>query len=211
MVSKIIHQIVLGQVSHERIERCLSSWWELESYGFNIIVWNEKKIDEFLQMEYPFAIEAYKTARNLAEASDIARYLIIYHYGGYYIDWDIELVDSEKFLLLHEEFDQGYFLVDPINGSISCEHFSGVKSSKCLLNIIESIVSIYKNGQREIMNTPHYSGPYRMRSVLKEDESITQVMLPIKSVFEYDYWEKDNINGRAPSKAMIHYWLHTWI
>src|SRR5699024_8713514 len=97
MVEKIIHQIVGKKNRNALIERCMKSWKILGDYGFEFKIWNDQSIHTFLRSYYRFALSAVQNARNYAEAADIARYLIIHHYGGYYMDWDIQMLDRNGF------------------------------------------------------------------------------------------------------------------
>lgn len=90
MVPKIIHHIT-GRKPSDLVKTCLKSWKPLSAYGFTFKIWNDEKIERFIKENYGYALDAFKTARNHAEAADIARYLITFHYGGYYVDWDIHV------------------------------------------------------------------------------------------------------------------------
>lgn len=210
MVPKIIHQIV-GPSATDLVHRCLSSWKELENDGFKIITWNDSLIEDFLHKDFPFALDAFVNARNHGEASDIARYLIVYAEGGYYVDWDIELTNPEEFLKLHTLYPMGYLLRDPANGTLASEHFSAAPSEKFLLKLTTDIIDTYNRDERDLMYTPQFSGPYRMRSSLKRHPISLQSIIPVKDVFEYDFSEIRNISNHPVSKAMIHYWIHSWL
>ena len=189
----------------------MSSWEILITKGFTIQKWDFQHVTIFIEKEFPFALDAFKNARNHAEASDIARYLIVYHFGGYYFDWDIELLDPDEFIQLCEQNRSGFLVQDPVNCSLASEAFAACPGESYLKILVENIVTIYLNGYRDSLSTPEYSGPYRMREVYYFlQRNSRQKLLPIKEIFVYDYWEireKPPYNGRAP---MIHYWLHSW-
>ncbi|MES2376034.1 MAG: glycosyltransferase [Bacteroidota bacterium] len=210
MVKKIIHQIT-GPRANSFIKTCLDSWLQLSAHDYEIKIWTDELIEEFIKSNFKFALEAFKQARNHGEASDIARYLIIYAFGGYYTDWDIELTRVDLFLRLHEKFGKGYLLVDPKTNAISSEHFSAPINELYLLKTTEDIVNTFNNGDRPLMETPNYSGPTRMKISLQKHNGSGQSLIPIKAVFEYDYWEIKNTDGKGRTKPMIHYWLNTWI
>ena len=160
---------------------------------------------------HPFAHEAFANARNHAEAADIARYLIIHTYGGYYIDWDIELLDVGKFLALGEKYPVGYKIVDPVNQTLASEYFCSVVNDKFLLNLTMDIVALYKSGKRNLLFTPQYSGPYRMRDSLLVHPETNMISVPVKEVFAYDYTEIRNPPEGIITQPLIHYWVHSWI
>lgn len=209
-VPKIIHQIT-GKPTTTLIDRCLKSWDKLEGFDFKIRIWNDELIADFLLKEHPFAFPAFINARNHAEAADIARYLIIYSFGGYYVDWDVELLNVPKFISLSKKYPSGYMLCDPINNTLASEFFCAISDDDYLLLLVLDIVFIYNNGQRELMNTPQYSGPYRMRDSLILHPKTRMISIPVKEVFAYNYTEIRNPPQRKITQPLIHYWAHSWM
>lgn len=210
MVPKIIHHIV-GSKINVAIETCLNSWKILHNYGYDIYVWNDETITNFLTSRYDFALECFLKARNHGEAADIARYLLIHHFGGHWIDWDVQLLKPTEFLKIVEENKNGYFIVDPVNGTLAAEVFCSSVNNPFLFKLAKDIVEIYKFDKRDTMGTPQFSGPYRMRDSLKLFGSIDQQIIPIQKMFVYDYWEIEKMEKKIIVQPMIHYWLHTWI
>lgn len=211
MATKIIHQIVFGKVRNPIVQKSLKSWEIMRAYGFEIRIWDFKMVYELIFHHYKFALTAFETARNLGEASDICRYLIVEHHGGYYIDWDIELTDVNMFIELDDKFQNGILLIDPKNESISCEFFSASKNDLFLKTIALDIVETFINHERDGLTTPQYSGPYRVQQSFHKFTGHQQLVIPIKDVFEYDYWEIRHAQENSiKTKMMIHYWLHTW-
>jgi hypothetical protein len=189
----------------------LSSWNVLTKVDFNIIIWTDESIEIFLRTNYVFALDAFLNSRNHAEAADIARYLIIYHYGGHYIDWDVQLLNPNKFLKICQKYPLGYFVIDPINGTLASEVFGSKAGSEYLFKLTKDIVQLFSNGLRNNLATPQYSGPYRMRDSLNDYGRITQALLPVKSIFAYDYTEIREMKSKKITQPMIHYWLHSWV
>lgn len=208
-VPRILHQIV-GPNTNELIDKCLASWQALQSLGFTITIWDDESITRFLSENYLFALDAFEKARNHGEASDIARYLLVYHTGGFYMDWDIELLSMEHFVALITKTDSGFLLQDPANMTLASEAFSARRQEPYLLDLVNDIVQLYNTGQRDAMGTPQYSGPFRMRDSLI-NSSTRQMLIPIKDAFLYDYTEIRSMPQRPDQRPMIHYWLHTWL
>lgn len=211
MVQKCINLIV-GPKLEPLIEQCLSSWNTLIKYDFEIKIWNDDTINIFIRENYPFALDAVLNARNHAEAADIARYLIIYHYGGYYVDWDIELVNDLKFVSLIKKLPSGFLIIDPLNGTLASECFSAKKKDPFLLSLVKDIIDIYNDDKRKLFKTPQYSGPYRMRDSLVRHLNASQKIISVKEIFRYDYSEiryKNQIFNRH--QPLVHYWMHSWI
>lgn len=212
MVPKVIHQIVLGSEINHIIHECLESWKALEGLGFEIRRWTDQDIEALIFSEYQFARDSFTNARNLAEAADIARYLIVYHHGGCYVDWDVQLLDTGKFIKLIEDNQNGFLLLDPNDQGIAAECFAAVKNESFLYLVVKDIVHLFENKSRQQLHTLVYSGPFRLKEVLESNNtSTTQTILYIKDVFAYDYSEIKTMPDRKINQPMIHYWLHSWI
>lgn len=208
-VPRILHQIV-GPKTNKVIDHCLSSWQMLRDYGFEYRTWNDQRLTEFISKEYPFALEAFLHARNHAEAADIARYLLVHHTGGYYMDWDVQLLSRPKFLQLIKKTSKGFLIQDPSNLTIAAEAFSAGKNETYLLDLVYSIVHLYEGNKRDMMTTPEYSGPFRMRDVLQQGSTTKQRILPVDEVFAYNYAEIREMPEKVITQPLVHYWLHTW-
>lgn len=209
MVPKVIHQII-GHKPSKLVEICLDSWQELKLFNFKIEIWNDDKIIAFFNKYYPEFLAIISNARNYAEIADIARYLIIYHYGGIYIDWDISLNDPKAFIKMINDCKHGFLIIDPDNGSIASEFFAAKRNEPYLLSLLYDINSTYNNGEQELMNTPQYSGPFRMKVSLKKTGT-GQKLVPVKEVFEYDYREIRQADVFRASGIITHFWEHGWI
>jgi mannosyltransferase OCH1-like enzyme len=189
MVPKIIHRIV-GRKPSPLVTHCLTSWEVVKSHGFEIRVWNDELLEEFMAKEYPLILPAFKGARNYGEASDIARYLIVYHFGGYYFDWDTELLSVNKFLELCNKNPAGFLLQDPTNKTMAPDVFAALAGEKYLYNLLDNICDIYENEFSNLLRTIDYTGPYRMREVFYFTKKNTQQnLLKPKDVLLYDFFE----------------------
>ena len=210
MVPKKIHQI-LGPHPSELVAKCLESWQDLETLGFEIVYWKDEDLSSFIKEYYSYAFDAFGTARNHAEAADIARYLIIYHFGGYYVDWDIHLNDVKRFVSLTKLENAGYLVIDPLNDTLASEHFSAPEGELYLLKIVDDIVETFDRGERDLMFTPQYSGPYRMKYSLNKHGNTHQRKIPVKEIFEYSYDEIRNQTTYTKNGIMVHFWEHSWL
>ncbi|WP_288882427.1 glycosyltransferase family 32 protein [Pedobacter panaciterrae] len=210
MLPKKIHQIV-GPNPSNVVVRCLQSWRKLEDLGYQIIYWDDDDLSKFILEEYPYAYESFRTARNHAEAADIARYLLVYHYGGYYVDWDIHLNNINLFLELAGREESGYLVIDPLNDTLASEHFAAPEKELYLLRIVDDIVDTFNRNERDLMNTPQYSGPYRMKYSLQKYRHSKQRKIPVKEIFEYSYDEIRSQTTFMQNGIMIHFWEHSWL
>lgn len=210
MIPKIIHQIV-GPKVNESIQTCLDSWKCMQEEGFQIWKWDDDTLEEFLRDQYQYALPSFLNARNYAEAADIARYLLIYQFGGVYVDWDIELLIPEKFISLLESHENGYLLIDSKNDSIAPEHFCAQTKDPYLRSLVSDIINIYNSGERDNLSTVDYSGPFRMRDSLKIHKNTRMEFVKVKDVFAFDYEEIRSTSSPQTTAPMIHYWMHSWM
>lgn len=88
MIPKIIHYCWLsGDPFPEKIQHCINSWRKvLPDYEF--VLWDTKRFPLELS---PWVKEAFK-AKKYAFAADYIRVYAIYHYGGIYLDCDVEVI-----------------------------------------------------------------------------------------------------------------------
>ncbi|KQM65212.1 hypothetical protein ASE74_10095 [Pedobacter sp. Leaf216] len=206
----IVHHI-LGAKTNEVIDRCLLSWRDQLGNDFEFNIWDDSKLSEFIFRYYRFAYDAFINARNHAEAADIGRYLVVYHFGGYYVDWDVELLDKQGFIYLSFKYPTGYMLCDPCNQTLASEYFCASAGDPYLLNLSLDIAQLYQSRERENLFTPSYSGPFRMRDSLAKHPNTNMKSIPVKEVFAYDYSEIRNPPSGEITAPLLHYWLHTWI
>lgn len=106
MIPKIVHYIWFGGNPYsEKIQHCIDSWHKyLPDYEFKI--WNEETFDV---NAIPFTKQAYEN-KKWAFVSDYVRLYALYHYGGWYLDTDVEIRNpldpfAEKKLILGTDED----------------------------------------------------------------------------------------------------------
>lgn len=90
MIPKIIHQIWIQgfDSAPNHIKKCVESCARVNQ-GFQFIYWNEQMILDLLSKhKNDQLISIYKSLPSFASKADLARYVIMYHYGGWYIDAD---------------------------------------------------------------------------------------------------------------------------
>ena len=58
--------------------------------GYNTTLWDDAAIESLIQNHYPWFMPVYRSYPYHMERLDAARYFIVYHYGGIYIDMDVD-------------------------------------------------------------------------------------------------------------------------
>lgn len=90
MIPKIIHYCWFGKGKYPPIvKKCIESW-KKQCPDYEIKLWNE---DNYDINKTDYLREAYQN-KKWAFVSDYARLDILYEYGGFYLDTDVELIRS---------------------------------------------------------------------------------------------------------------------
>lgn len=100
MIPKIIHFCWLSKDSYPKlINDCINSWKKnLPDYEFILWDTNRININSNIWLKQAFENKKY------AFAADYIRFYALYHYGGIYLDADVEVLRSFNDLLYRREF-----------------------------------------------------------------------------------------------------------
>ncbi|MGQ4665881.1 glycosyltransferase family 32 protein [Metabacillus halosaccharovorans] len=99
-IPKTIHYCWFGgKEKPDIVKRCIESW-KKQLPDYKIVEWNETNFDINLNS---YVKEAYDS-RKFAFVSDYVRVHALYHYGGIYLDTDVEVFKSFNDLLHHSSF-----------------------------------------------------------------------------------------------------------
>lgn len=99
-IPKIIHQIWLGSPVPQEFEPFMKSWVKNHIGGeWRYVLWTDKEIAALNLYNQAF----YNEATNYGMKSDIARFEILYRFGGVYVDMDTESLNSLD--ILHHTYD----------------------------------------------------------------------------------------------------------
>ena len=100
MIPKIIHFCWLsGEPYPPLIEHCINSWRE-KLPGYQFVLWDKAKADGIAS---EWVQEAYRN-RKYAFAADYIRCYALYHFGGIYLDADVEVLKNMDELLVCKSF-----------------------------------------------------------------------------------------------------------
>jgi mannosyltransferase OCH1-like enzyme len=152
MIPKYIFQIWISEENKpvpEKYNNFMKSVNEINN-NFQYKLYKKNDCEEFLKNEYPSYYKTYQKLPLLIQKIDFVRYVIAYHYGGFYLDLDIEVyknfnplriyknvfgIDSE----IKENIKQKYFKNSNMKYLISNYAFGCVPKSKLMKNIIDGI------------------------------------------------------------------------
>lgn len=87
-----IHQMFFYMTDKTLPERLDSArlTWENQHSGFSYTLWNSSMVDKLINESYPQLRDLYYGYSHWVRRADMARYLVLYEYGGIYIDLDIK-------------------------------------------------------------------------------------------------------------------------
>lgn len=100
MIQRVIHYCWFGGKTKPKIvKKCIKSW-KKHCPHYQIREWNENNFNVLMNVYTKYCFENKKWAY----LSDFVRLWVIYHYGGVYLDTDVELVKNMDDLLENEAF-----------------------------------------------------------------------------------------------------------
>jgi len=106
---------------------------------YEYMFFKDEQIDEFLKTNYPHYYETYNKLPMNIQKVDFCRYVILYHFGGFYFDLDINALEPLDELLNHE-------CVFPIDEFIHKDMCSAKRFTNFCNNKIEFLLGQYGFG-----------------------------------------------------------------
>ncbi|WP_346711901.1 glycosyltransferase [Phocaeicola plebeius] len=176
MIPKIIHYCWLSNDPYPPlINQCIESWkTKLPDYEF--ILWDTKRIDINSEIWLKQCFENKK----YAFAADYIRCYALYHYGGIYLDADVEVIKSFNPLL-----DSTIIMGEEASGDIEAAVIGSEKGSKWL----EKCLEYYKN--RPFIKP---NGSYDMRPIPLLLNQIRQDFFPSYPLKPFYYFSPKDYN-----------------
>lgn len=92
-IPKIIHQIYEDPAGPPDYLKNVSETWQKFNPDWEYRFWNKSDIENFLEKEFPDYIARYKSFPYDVQRWDVIRYLILFRYGGLYVDMDYECTE----------------------------------------------------------------------------------------------------------------------
>lgn len=88
MIPKIIHQTWKNKTIPDIWKESVESVKKYHK-GYKYILWTDESMKRFVKKEYPEFYETYNNYPHPIQRCDAFRFLVLYKYGGIYIDMDI--------------------------------------------------------------------------------------------------------------------------
>jgi mannosyltransferase OCH1-like enzyme len=210
MIPKIIHYCWLsGEPFPKHIAKCIQSWKTyLPDYEF--VCWDTNKIDISGSVWLSQSIKTKK----YAFASDFIRFYALYHFGGIYLDADVEILGSlDPFLI-----DQAFIGLDYSNdfepAIIGAQ--AGHKWINQLLDYYTDRSFIKENGKPDTRPLPAIVKESAQSLFEYRPENTIQKIVDYEiSIYPYDYfspksWYLDTLEKTINTVA-IHHFEGSWL
>jgi mannosyltransferase OCH1-like enzyme len=163
MIPKIIHQtwkiLDVPDEWKEAVESCKN-----QHKDYKHIIWSDEMMENFVKKEYPDFYNVYMAYPYDIQRCDAFRYLVLYKYGGIYLDMDIICKKKLSDLLNYDIvftyspnvscFTNSFFMVLPNHPFIKF----------CIDNLPNYVKSYYYFGKHlHVMNS---TGPYFLTNII---------------------------------------------
>ena len=132
-----------------------------------------------------------------ANLSNLLRLLVIYKYGGFYLDTDILCIKSFDGLCKYDNL-YGRECGQYINNAI----FGGVKNSPFLRELIEKFLGTFNGSEEANVSSPLF--------ITEQIKNRIDVMVFDQDFFYPLHWEKDKNKEINANTYCIHNWSKRW-
>jgi len=208
-IPKVIHYFWFGRSPKPKlVKKCIASW---KKYcpDYEIKEWNEDNFDITL---CNYMREAYE-AKKWGFVPDYARLWVVYHYGGFYLDTDVELIKS-----LNSLREKKTFFASEDNHHVSIGlGFGSVKGAPILKAIYEDYNSRHfkkPDGSLDITPSPvlqtasikKYYGDFEMSDTVQTIDGV--VFYPKEYFCPFDCHTRKM--HKTPNTIGIHHFAASW-
>lgn len=208
MIPKIIHYCWFGNKPLPKLgAECIESWRKYLP-DYEIIEWNESN---FPIDSISYTKEAAKSEK-WAFVSDYARFYILYHYGGIYMDTDVEVLKSLDPLLVHQAFS-GFESVDRVAPGLI---LGTEKQSSLMKKMMDSYLNrhfINANGVLNVKTVVEYMTEQLISEGLILDGSLQNINNFI--VYPMDFFSPKSLEtGKlsiTENTFSIHHYAGSWM
>ena len=223
-IPKIIHQVWGGPNNPPLPERLqiLSESWKEENPDWEYHLWTEKEMDKLVETHFPKYLSFYKDLPYDIQRWDTIRYMILFLYGGVYVDLDSECFHSINPLM--ENVKIGFGEEPPFHeGSmvrIGNAFMASEQENASWLTILDEICQNYTARSSIVDTVLHTTGPNMIHRIFPRLQKIygaiafpySQVA-PVskKEVYEFLFLGKEEPFLQKVNKAYcVHYFFGSW-
>ena len=200
MIPKIIHYCWLSNDPiPQQLKDCMDSWKKcLPDYEFRLWNFDRFDINSSIWVKQAFELKKY------AFAADYIRLYAVYHYGGIYMDMDVEVVKSFNDLL-DKDYILGYEKAECIEAGVFGAEPNSMWLKKCLDYYTDKA---FVNSDGSLNTTPL---PRIMYKILKEGGLLdNELILFTPEILTAKSYATGKIH-RTSKTYCIHHFAGSWI
>lgn len=208
LIPKVIHYCWFGEKPiPENLQRCIDSWRE-KCPDYEIVRWDESTYDV---QKHAYTRQAYKT-KKWGFIPDIVRLEILYQYGGFYLDTDVELLRGLDEMRYQSGFcareDWGH--VNFGGGSGCCKGLGIVGE---LLDFRKDIPFILPDGKLNLEASGYFETRPLMDRGLEIENRTQRVgeLTVYSSEFFHPYNYISGVENITENTIAIHYFSGSWL
>ncbi len=210
MIPLILHQIWFQGIDNiiEPYKSCfINSIKILKHTKWDHQFWDKERIETLILDKYPQYWNLYNKCDILIQKLDVARYIILYHYGGCYMDMDMEMLKDFHDLL---EDDDEIILSNTIQTVYTnAVLFSNINNNFWLdfLNNIDKKINVFKFNN--LLNVYYSTGPLNFTYFVKNNMNKYKV-----KILPYKYLEpaESRYNPEITEEAYIrNHFAYSWV
>lgn len=201
VIPRVIHRIWLGDTPMPAEFEAFGDSWARHHPGWEMKLWRSDDLPPLR------AQDLFDSATSLAQKADIARYEVLLHYGGVYIDTDFECLRP-----LDELLDGAEVVIGTEDGSLMTNALIGaVPGHPVLEAIVECLpasVAADPNGLPAVT-----TGPHLVTRVINSDAALRSAVRVIaqESLYPYLWNECYRCDEEFPHAYAVHHWAGSWI
>lgn len=207
MIPKKIHYCWFGQKPIPEKDRTCIESWKKYCPDYEIIEWNE---DNYDVTKNPYMYAAYQE-KKWGFVTDYIRFDIIYREGGFYLDTDVELVQSLDSLasnVAYLGFENGQI----VNSGHGFGAEPGNEVIKALRDLYDQLDFYTEEGKPNLTPSPFYITNYLDKLGLKRNNQ--EQMLDQLHIYPSDYFApKSYATGKlqlTDKTISIHHYHASW-
>lgn len=209
MIPKIIHLCwISGDPYPPKIKNCISSW-KREMPDYKIIVWDKNRLKGLGSTWIDQCIER----KAYAFAADYVRFYALYHFGGIYMDSDVEVKRSFDSFLKYRFFFGFEYMGTPEAAVIGAE--KGLLWINNCLNWYRSNSYIQNDREKKIIAPLILLAGFESTYNIELVEKRGNMAIDGGIICTYDYFSSKNVyNGKlviSKNTYSIHHFNSAWL
>ena len=194
MIPKIIHLIWWQgymNIPNKFIKNIDS--WKHHNPNYKIIIWDNKSITKFIKKIYPKNYIILNRYFKMIQKIDFSKYLILYYYGGCYVDIDILCNNSLDLFINQDKLNVSLFYFTKFrimpfinNGFIACDK----KNDDLLIVIKECIKRVNFTYYINEVTILYTTGPVMFSNILSKSNNVNildETIIYETNLGEYGY------------------------